>query len=595
MQRIFPHSLVTLLIFVEPAENSVVIWSHKHWSTNYKSGHRMVAGGIALPPAMQFWYDYHGFGCCLGNLASYEVGRRNLMKKLKIRWLGDILFSFSWSSILMIKNFDILVFQNTNKLYFESPPNAYSYLGAICLTIVLFFVVYLLIFLYRNSKNKIFRVVISLVFISSLLIVVGYIRESSNIVQIAPDHLLIYFDVSLLIFTGLIGGGALFGIVLFYRRRLGHVFYFAVLVLSPFGLIMMGQLIWGAGTAFALTPKADPFTKNSGPAEVSTEEGVIHRKVIWLVFDTLEPRALFEGRPKGWVFPEFDKLRAEGYYANNVKQTAQKTLLAIPSMLTGHRISETEILPDPDLLIRSESFGGTHRLSQEKTIFHRAHSLGLRSAIVGFYHPYCRFFEGLLSKCLRLAVLSPEKFPRRNLLQVMWLQLRALSIFHRRQSMIDAYKILSERGRAIALDPEIDLAFVHMTVPHKTYVYDSEKQDFTLFNFGITGYFDNIVLADRFLARLRSGLKNRGLWDEVTIVVTADTGWPNSVRYYGDNPRKIPLLIKLPGQTTAVPLPQPFNEPLNGIILHNLVLDLLVGKLTTYKDLEQWLVEAAPS
>jgi hypothetical protein len=431
---------------------------------------------------------------------------------------------------------------------------------------------------------------IYVLFASSLFIVAGFVRESFSIGQIFFNDLRAYLGLLPLLFFGLVGGGALFGVLVFYRRSLSRVFYFAVLILSPLGLMIMGQLIWGVAQASASASIDDPFAESSEPAEISIGESGSHRRVIWLVFDTLDPRAVFEERPNGWVYPAIDQFRAEAYYINNVDQTGPNTFLAIPSMLTGYQVLDAEILPDPDLLIQYGGSNGARRLSQMDTIFRQAHSLGIRSARVGFHHPYCRLFEGLLSKCLRLAVNSPEQFPRSNLLQVMWLQFRALSIFHRRHAAIDAYKILSERAHAIALDPNIDLAFVHMTMPHKPYIYDPEEQDFTLFNFDVTGYFDNIVLVDHFLAQLRSDLKDTGLWDETTIIVTADTSWVDSAQYYGDDLKKIPLLIKLHKQTNAVPLPQPFNGPLNGTIVHDLVLDLLVGKLTTYKDLEKWLV-----
>ena len=106
------------------------------------------------------------------------------MKESRKLLLGDILFSFSWSNIIMMKNFDWLVFQDYNKIYFASPPNLNSYISAICLTILFSIAIYLILFVFRRNHNKAILAFIYVLFASSLLIVAGFVRESFSIGQI---------------------------------------------------------------------------------------------------------------------------------------------------------------------------------------------------------------------------------------------------------------------------------------------------------------------------------------------------------------------------------------------------------------------------
>jgi len=77
----------------------------------------------------------------------------------------------------------------------------------------------------------------------------------------------------------------------------------------------------------------------------------------------------------------------------------------------------------------------------------------------------------------------------------------------------------------------------HLVEPHEPFLHDRDgrTQD--------GDYMSNTEYLDRRLGEIFDLLREQGLWDDATIVLTSDHGWP------WDPPRDPPLMIKLPGQT----------------------------------------------
>ena len=133
----------------------------------------------------------------------------------------------------------------------------------------------------------------------------------------------------------------------------------------------------------------------------------------------------------------------------------------------------------------------------------------------------------------------------------------------------------------------------HLFPPHATGIYLPEKDEFTIRDMDkVTGYFNNLVLADRTLAQLRQALEKSGEWDSTWVIVSADHSWRYSREYDGQRDYRVPFLIDPPGKTEAVTYSQPFNTA----ITRRLILAILQGQITnSTQAVADWLAVNARS
>jgi hypothetical protein len=114
-------------------------------------------------------------------------------------------------------------------------------------------------------------------------------------------------------------------------------------------------------------------------------------RLVWLVFDELDQRLVFERRPAYLELPELDRLRTESLVANHATQTAMFTAIALPSLLSGRVFTNAQAIDANTLNLVPE--GSTKPVSWrgEPNVFSRARELGVNAELVGWHHPYCRW------------------------------------------------------------------------------------------------------------------------------------------------------------------------------------------------------------
>ena len=80
---------------------------------------------------------------------------------------------------------------------------------------------------------------------------------------------------------------------------------------------------------------------------------------------------------------------------------------------------------------------------------------------------------------------------------------------------------------------DIDFVFGHLNTPHPPFIYDSRTD---AFSDGIDlTYTDKLELVDRSIGILRDRLEALGLWNDMTIIITADHGWWDDPFYLDRN------------------------------------------------------------
>lgn len=387
------------------------------------------------------------------------------------------------------------------------------------------------------------------------------------------------------------------------------------LVLSPFGLLALSQ-----GTYFLIKYRA--LVSEERPslpllrADTNTRSRVARvPRVLWVIFDEMSDDVAFAHRPTDLALPEFDRLQSVALSATNAFPPAGRTLQSIPALLTGRLIAAVKPDGPRELLLTYDGQNTSARWSQEPDIFTATRSLGRNAAAVGWYHPYCRVIGDRLTKCFwqpASQAIHPEKLSTTTMMLLQESELLQLlpymgGVRERIQAQVTRpdyravhladYLALVEPAAQIAADPEINLAFVHLPVPHPPYIFDRKSGAWN--TKGELGYLDNLALADRTLGQLRTAMERSGTWDETTVLVSSDHWWRTEywqvrppIWSRADDPyghekadHRIPFLVKLGGQKTSAT----YNAPFNTVLTHDLVLEILNGRVATVEQLSAWL------
>jgi arylsulfatase A-like enzyme len=141
------------------------------------------------------------------------------------------------------------------------------------------------------------------------------------------------------------------------------------------------------------------------------------------------------------------------------------------------------------------------------------------------------------------------------------------------------------RARAMAADPALGLVFVHLPAPHGPGIYDRHTGKLGAPGNPKEWYLDNLALADRALGELRQALERSGLAARTAIIVTADHSWGASASFDGKRDPRIPLLVRLPGQTATLA----HDSEVRTVLLQDLVLALLGDEVRTPEEVARWL------
>jgi hypothetical protein len=385
-----------------------------------------------------------------------------------------------------------------------------------------------------------------------------------------------------------------------WQVRVARVAAGALLICFPFTLLVLARATWALVTYDALN--AGLMDKPLAPPVAVHRTA--HARVLWLLFDELDQRLTFADRPASVQLPEFDRLRGEALYAANAYPPSGWTLWSMPALIGGELVSEAKAASADELLITYAQSGATVPWSTQPNVFTQAREAGFNAAIVGWYHPYCRMFAASVTRCswqpwgvgTEVNLVSratrlldvPVVWRIRKLLRINEWVLRARQTFR-----VDRYRSMMDDAKAATVDPAVDLAFVHLPVPHPPGVFKRSTGEFTVDR--DASYLDSLELADHALGELRGLLERRGLWANTTVIVSSDHGY-RTFLWKGTLPEeataadrhadyRVPFLVKLAGQNDGVA----YDDQLSTVVTRDLVLALLRGDVSTRSELVAWL------
>jgi arylsulfatase A-like enzyme len=335
------------------------------------------------------------------------------------------------------------------------------------------------------------------------------------------------------------------------------------------------------------------------PIASPVKDGQSFPRVVWIVFDMLDQHTAFVDRPAGVELPEFDRLRNESLTAVNAYPPSVATLFSLPSLITGKLVARVEIKNDSELMLEFANARDTVRWSTEPNVFSRARDAGFKTALVGWYHPYCRVIGKTLDEC-RWEPIVGESNPRLSELTLgsaMWVWIRdslysvpfvfrAMERSHERAKLANAikrYESLMNESLLMVSRQDMNLVMLHLPVPHDPNIYDAAGKKFARER--ETSYSDNLELADKALGELRSTMEKAGIWDQVTILVSSDHWWRESPLVKGHHDHRIPFILKLAGQHAT----RSYDQAFNTVVTSDLILGVLRGDVATVTQLTDFL------
>ncbi len=393
-----------------------------------------------------------------------------------------------------------------------------------------------------------------------------------------------------------------------WHRRVVRAAAILVLVLLPFVLLTVAQVTWLLIKTKYELPVGGFADK--APAPRLEMRRTSSPRVLWFLFDGMDQRLSFVERPSTLKLPEIDRFRDEAVYARNAYTPAGNTLWAMPALITGRPVQYARPSRSDELMITFADSAQAVGWSTQENVFSKARAVGANTALVGYYHPYCRVIGQSLTSCwwetdwwrpvgmddpdvsvpdAMVGVVPAMLDGMRAALPLVWragvlqravdsLQ-RTGSVEKQRREHIKHYRSILERTKQVATDSTLGLVLVHWPIPHLPGIYSRSTGELT--SSGESGYLDNLALVDRTLGEMRRAMERAGVWDETVVLVTSD-------HHFGGKTvqdHRIPFLLKLAGNPKAVTYDPPFNT----IVIHDLFLALLRGELTDPESVVNWL------
>jgi hypothetical protein len=358
------------------------------------------------------------------------------------------------------------------------------------------------------------------------------------------------------------------------------VLYFVFLILSPFAALLYGQAFWRMLVPTPLVSRAAGMLPTGGSHD---------SRVVWLLFDEWDYALTFAERDQRLRTPALDRLRAHGFFATNAYPPGRTTEASVPTLMTGRPLTRV-----------ADIFHFT-------TIFGRARQAGYNSAIVGWFIPYCKALGSTLAECW-----TPEMSTERNSLGGSYSEIalnQARNLFETQfrspfgqplgaKRQYWDYENIAMHATQAAVDPRLQLVYVHYPVPHEPLFYDANRHAFDLaekpvvafFQKDFSRYVDALALVDRTVGELRASMQAGGVWDRTTLILTADHPYRNRTKV-DRRPidGRVPFLIKFPGDTE----PLTYNGHLETAVTGDLLMAVLEGKIRNDRDCAAWLSRVA--
>jgi hypothetical protein len=510
--------------------------------------------------------------------------------------LSNLCFFEAWREVLSPQGFSYLY-------YWKQYPG-YAALEALVINVVLLAIVFFGGFNLLRWLGSFWTKLGYFLFIVTLLRALNNIRSQFEILSTSHVRTLVGRGGYIAIVTVVLALLSL-AIVRFGLSRVTRAGILILLIGSPFGLIGLVQATW------LVLKYGPPVAREKTAAPEFPTDTAAKPRVLWLIFDEMDQNLAFDSRPAGFSLPELDRFQAEAFVAENAYPPAGHTSQSIPALLTGQLISAVQPIAPAELSLTISPGDLVRNWTTQSDVFTDARALGLNTALVGWYHPYCRVIGDRLTQCRwepGTQRLDPTKLSlKKNLVRQEAELLRLLPFSNKviakgfpemkrnysSEHLADSLALMREAENVIA-DQRFGLLFIHLSVPHPPYIYDRASRTVTANSNG--NYLDNLALADQEFGHLRQAMEQAGIWDRTTVIVSSDHWWRSDYwrsRVFWSRAddalaakvdHRVPFMIKLARQKTNVT----YNSQFNTVLTRDLIREIMTGKVADPGQLASW-------
>lgn len=428
----------------------------------------------------------------------------------------------------------------------------------------------------RRFESRALHLACHLIFLCMLLVPLDFCRRT--VFHITDYQLLSFLNQPLVI----LGAVVVLASAGWKHRQVARLAAVATGILSPLALFTLARIaLLCLGAQHLAQDTREPVLPPLDPVRESQP------RVVWIIFDETDQRLAFEQRPAGHQLPEFDRLRGEALCATNAYPPGDSTLLSMPALISGRPVSAVSIKNASDLNLAQADGGDTALWSQLPSVFSSARQLRVNTALVGWAHPYARVLGRALNYCAWYPIPGFEPGRASTFGASLKRELGCLAgTIHLRQLYADVCRASLTESLALVTNSMYGLILLHLPPPHRPGIYRPEKDQYTIYGMPkVTGYFNNLMLADHFLGKLRQAMEKSGQWDKTWVIMSADHSWRESRLYDGRRDLRVPFLVKAPGQSKAITL----SSQMNTLLTHDLILAILRGEIIDQQNAAVWL------
>jgi hypothetical protein len=374
-----------------------------------------------------------------------------------------------------------------------------------------------------------------------------------------------------------------------------------------FGILLLGFCIfWMVPLLISASLVHQPWDQPSFQKPLAAAPAA-HPRIVWLLFDEMSYQQVFGHRWPGLELPNLDRLRTESVTFSSIQPDGYFTEDVIPSLLLGKPIDEVRATSSGWMIYRSGTHGSWRRFDGNQTLFQDALRIGWTTGAIGSYNPYCRILKDQLDFCWMDMPPLPDHLSRSrstvgNVLAPLAANWQRISADQAHVPASGSASSLDTLGavraaNALIADPQIDICFVHLPLPHPPGDYNRITG-----KIGAAGsYIDNLALSDRILGQLLTDIAQSPAASRTTLLLSSDHswrtwiwrnsfGWTHEDEVASDHgqfdPRPM-LMVRFPGQTSSIEVSHPV--PLLGI--HDLIEKSMAGQIGNPQQLQSWAAQ----
>lgn len=458
--------------------------------------------------------------------------------------LENFLISLSISNLFFIPEWaNFFGEQSHQRLFFTPTPFENAYFAMGFTVIAAAFILFVSLFIAEKFQAKKMIALIYCVLAIALIVPLNFAREATAIFNFFPWLSTISHEFFSRVVLPLKYplGIAFLVVFLFVIKKWGEKISASM---RFFGLLFTPVIFVTYSNLIALYKDCLKLSRKSVVYQSSVKKSSPN-KILWLIFDEMDYRLAFDDRPHDLKLPELDRLKEQSIFAFQAYPPSDYTLQSIPSLLSGHRVDVASV-DVADLILKDVQEKNQTKWHELANLFREAKSLGYSTALVGWYHNYCRIFKDDLDYCRRLPA------GRFGYARDFWGSVRAIVersvIFDRRMERAFVFNLRKLHQTALENieSKKYDLTFLHYSVPHKPYLFDSKSKKLSSqIPRSPDNYMGNLEAVDNILGDIRKSLEKTGQWENTIIILSSDHSWRQSEEFDGKRDFRVPFLIKM--------------------------------------------------